>query len=188
MTPQEPRRRRRTGYSLQAAAFSSASSAATRQPRSTSKPPPSSPKPRKPSRGSPPSPRYTDELRPHASGMSASPPSAPPSSSPASSSGWEGWEDSAVPPELLGAYLRDLFATASTATATRPPCTATSARAASTSASPSSSRQQPKVVAAYRQFLEEAADIVLKYGGSFSGEHGDGQSRAASCPKCSGRN
>ena len=28
---------------------------------------------------------------------------------PGEKSGWEGWEDSAVPPEKLGAYLRELF-------------------------------------------------------------------------------
>jgi FAD/FMN-containing dehydrogenase len=28
---------------------------------------------------------------------------------PGERSGWEGWEDSAVPPEKLGAYLRELF-------------------------------------------------------------------------------
>ena len=38
----------------------------------------------------------------------------------------------------------------------------------------------------YRSFIDEAADIVLKYGGSFSGEHGDGQSRAALLPKMFG--
>ena len=32
-------------------------------------------------------------------------------------------------------------------------------------------------VAAYRAFLERAADLVVSYGGSLSGEHGDGQSR-----------
>lgn len=30
----------------------------------------------------------------------------------------------------------------------------------------------------YRAFLNETTDIVVRYGGSFSGEHGDGQSRA----------
>jgi Fe-S oxidoreductase len=30
----------------------------------------------------------------------------------------------------------------------------------------------------YRRFVEDASDLVLKYGGSLSGEHGDGQSRA----------
>jgi hypothetical protein len=41
-------------------------------------------------------------------------------------------------------------------------------------------------VAKYRSFIEEAADIVLKYGGSFSGEHGDGQARAVLLPKMFG--
>jgi Fe-S oxidoreductase len=33
-------------------------------------------------------------------------------------------------------------------------------------------------IAGYRSFLEEAADLVVRYGGSLSGEHGDGQQRA----------
>jgi Fe-S oxidoreductase len=41
-------------------------------------------------------------------------------------------------------------------------------------------------LAKYRRFLDEAADLVLKYGGSFSGEHGDGQARAALLPKMFG--
>ncbi len=32
-------------------------------------------------------------------------------------------------------------------------------------------------IAEYRSFAEEAADLVVSYGGSLSGEHGDGQSR-----------
>jgi Fe-S oxidoreductase len=38
----------------------------------------------------------------------------------------------------------------------------------------------------YRSFIEEASDLVLKYGGSFSGEHGDGQSRGELLPKMFG--
>ena len=38
----------------------------------------------------------------------------------------------------------------------------------------------------YRQFVEEAADLVVSYGGSLSGEHGDGQSRAELLPKMFG--
>ncbi|MHB1744768.1 MAG: FAD-binding and (Fe-S)-binding domain-containing protein, partial [Acidobacteriaceae bacterium] len=34
-------------------------------------------------------------------------------------------------------------------------------------------------IAKYLQFINEAADIVIAHGGSLSGEHGDGQSRAA---------
>jgi Fe-S oxidoreductase len=38
----------------------------------------------------------------------------------------------------------------------------------------------------FRSFIEEAANIVVAYGGSFSGEHGDGQSRAELLPKMFG--
>ena len=38
----------------------------------------------------------------------------------------------------------------------------------------------------YRAFLNEAADLVVSFGGSLSGEHGDGQSRAALLPKMFG--
>ncbi|HTW09221.1 MAG TPA: FAD-linked oxidase C-terminal domain-containing protein, partial [Acidimicrobiales bacterium] len=41
-------------------------------------------------------------------------------------------------------------------------------------------------VAKYRQFLERAADLVVSYGGSLSGEHGDGQGRGALLPKMFG--
>ncbi|MFL5335668.1 MAG: FAD-binding and (Fe-S)-binding domain-containing protein, partial [Geminicoccaceae bacterium] len=34
-------------------------------------------------------------------------------------------------------------------------------------------------VKTWRRFLDEAADLVVRYGGSLSGEHGDGQSKAA---------
>ena len=39
----------------------------------------------------------------------------------------------------------------------------------------------------YRAFVDEAADLVVRYGGSLSGEHGDGQSRAELLPKMFGR-
>jgi FAD/FMN-containing dehydrogenase/Fe-S oxidoreductase len=38
----------------------------------------------------------------------------------------------------------------------------------------------------YRNFAEEAADLVVSHGGSLSGEHGDGQSRAELLPKMFG--
>ena len=38
----------------------------------------------------------------------------------------------------------------------------------------------------YIQFINEAADLVVRYGGSLSGEHGDGQSRAILLPKMYG--
>ncbi|HEY9854759.1 MAG TPA: FAD-linked oxidase C-terminal domain-containing protein, partial [Stenomitos sp.] len=38
-------------------------------------------------------------------------------------------------------------------------------------------------IRSYRRFMEEAADLVVRYGGSFSGEHGDGQARAELLPR-----
>jgi FAD/FMN-containing dehydrogenase len=38
----------------------------------------------------------------------------------------------------------------------------------------------------FREFITRAADVVLSFGGSLSGEHGDGQSRAALLPKMYG--
>ncbi|MEA2590664.1 MAG: hypothetical protein QOD62_495, partial [Actinomycetota bacterium] len=46
--------------------------------------------------------------------------------------------------------------------------------------------QSPKGLAAYRAFMEEAADLVVSFGGSLSGEHGDGQQRAELLPKMFG--
>ena len=41
-------------------------------------------------------------------------------------------------------------------------------------------------VATYRRFLERAADLVASYGGSLSGEHGDGQTRGELLPRMFG--
>ena len=41
-------------------------------------------------------------------------------------------------------------------------------------------------MAKYRAFVNEAADLVVRFGGSLSGEHGDGQSRAELLPKMFG--
>src|SRR5437016_5189544 len=97
---------------------------------------------------------------------------------------WEGWDDAAVAPEKLGAYLRDILKLMNeyhyrgsfyghfghgcihmrvsfdleTATGIRK----------------------------YGEFVERAADLVVGYGGSLSGEHGDGQSRGALLPKMFG--
>ena len=41
-------------------------------------------------------------------------------------------------------------------------------------------------IAKFRKFMEAAADLVVSYGGSLSGEHGDGQARAELLPKMFG--
>jgi FAD/FMN-containing dehydrogenase/Fe-S oxidoreductase len=103
---------------------------------------------------------------------------------PGQESGWEGWEDSAVPPAKLGAYLRDLFHLIARYGYTSPMYGHFGQGCVHLRIS--FQLKTARGVAAYREFIEEAADIVLKYGGSFSGEHGDGQARAALLPKMFG--
>ena len=88
---------------------------------------------------------------------------------------WEGWEDAAVPPERLGGYLRDLRAMVGRFGYHCPMyghfgdgCVHNRI---------TFDFGTPEGVARYRNFVEEAADLVISYGGSLSGEHGDGQSR-----------
>ena len=97
---------------------------------------------------------------------------------------WEGWEDSAVAPDKLGAYLRDL----------RKLMDAYSYRGtlyghfghACVHTRMDFDLQSEAGIAKYRKFVEEAADLVVSYGGSLSGEHGDGQCRAELLPKMFG--
>jgi FAD/FMN-containing dehydrogenase len=44
----------------------------------------------------------------------------------------------------------------------------------------------PSGIDHYRHFVEDAADLVVRYGGSLSGEHGDGQARAELLPRMFG--
>ena len=99
-------------------------------------------------------------------------------------SGWEGWEDSAVPPEKLGAYLRELY-TVIERYGYRSPMYGHFGQGC-VHLRISFDLRTAEGVRKFRSFLDEAADIVLKYGGSFSGEHGDGQARAALLPKMFG--
>ncbi|UWP85198.1 FAD-binding and (Fe-S)-binding domain-containing protein [Dactylosporangium fulvum] len=104
---------------------------------------------------------------------------------PGLSDSWPGWEDSAVAPARLGDYLRDLYRLyeefgypeaslyghfGQGCVHTRIPFDLMSADG----------------VRAYRAFLERAADLVARYGGSFSGEHGDGQQRGELLPRMFG--
>jgi FAD/FMN-containing dehydrogenase/Fe-S oxidoreductase len=97
---------------------------------------------------------------------------------------WEGWEDAAVPPARLGPYLREfrellerydydcalyghfgegcIHCRINFDYETR------------------------QGLDRYMAFIDEAADLVVRYGGSLSGEHGDGQSRAILLPKMYG--
>jgi FAD/FMN-containing dehydrogenase/Fe-S oxidoreductase len=98
--------------------------------------------------------------------------------------GWEGWEDSAVPPEELGGYLRELYQLLERYQYVTPMyghfgqgCVHLRINF---------DLETAEGIGKYREFIEQAADIVLAHGGSLSGEHGDGQARGALLPKMYG--
>ena len=93
---------------------------------------------------------------------------------------WEGWEDSSVPPEKLGDYLRklralfdkygygcDLYGHFGQG------CVHTRI---------DFDLETAEGIRRFRDFLHEAAQLVVSLGGSISGEHGDGQSKAELLP------
>ncbi|MGM9469793.1 FAD-binding and (Fe-S)-binding domain-containing protein [Streptomyces murinus] len=89
---------------------------------------------------------------------------------------WEGWEDSAVPPERLGDYLRDLKGLFEEFDYDHPSLYGHFGQGCVHTRIPFGLRTA-EGVANFRRFLERAADLVTSYGGSLSGEHGDGQAR-----------
>ncbi|MFI0241120.1 FAD-binding and (Fe-S)-binding domain-containing protein [Streptomyces sp. NPDC016845] len=89
---------------------------------------------------------------------------------------WEGWEDSAVPPERLGDYLRDLKELFEEFDYDHPSVYGHFGQGCVHTRIPFGLRTADGV-AGFRRFLERAADLVASYGGSLSGEHGDGQAR-----------
>ncbi|MGW3210132.1 FAD-binding and (Fe-S)-binding domain-containing protein [Streptomyces sp. NPDC001135] len=89
---------------------------------------------------------------------------------------WEGWEDSAVPPDRLGDYLRDLKGLFGEFDYDHPSLYGHFGQGCVHTRIPFGLRTADGV-ARFRRFVERAADLVASYGGSLSGEHGDGQSR-----------
>ncbi|MGH8960215.1 MAG: FAD-binding and (Fe-S)-binding domain-containing protein [Jatrophihabitantaceae bacterium] len=98
--------------------------------------------------------------------------------------GWPNWEDAAVPPERLGDYLRDfekllgrhdydgvMFGHWGQG------CVHCRI---------DFDLRTEAGIKSYRRFMVEAADLVVSYGGSLSGEHGDGHGRAELWPKMFG--
>ena len=116
------------------------------------------------------------EVRESSLGVTAHVPGEPPY--------WEGWEDAAVAPEKLGGYLRDL----------RQLMAAFGYKGSfyghfghgCVHNRISFDLQSKEGIAKFRKFMEEAADLVVSYGGSLSGEHGDGQGRGELLPKMFG--
>ena len=97
---------------------------------------------------------------------------------------WEGWDDAAVAPEKLGRYLRDIRALMDEygyqgAFYGHFGHGCIHMRV-------SFDLQSEAGIRNYGEFVERAADLVVSYGGSLSGEHGDGQSRGALLPKMFG--
>ncbi|MDA8330619.1 MAG: FAD-binding and (Fe-S)-binding domain-containing protein [Candidatus Dormibacteraeota bacterium] len=88
---------------------------------------------------------------------------------------WEGWEDAAVPPDRLGGYLRDLRALVGRFGYRCPMYGHFGDGCVHNRITFDFGTLEG--VARYRSFVEEAAELVVSYGGSLSGEHGDGQSR-----------
>ncbi|MFG2652627.1 FAD-binding and (Fe-S)-binding domain-containing protein [Streptomyces sp. NPDC048436] len=98
---------------------------------------------------------------------------------------WEGWEDSAVPPERLGDYLRDLKKLFAEFAYDHPSLYGHFGQGCVHTRIPFDLKSA-EGVATFRKFLFRAADLVTSYGGSLSGEHGDGQARAELLPRMFG--
>ncbi|TWD22799.1 FAD/FMN-containing dehydrogenase [Streptomyces sp. T12] len=103
---------------------------------------------------------------------------------PDGSEAWPGWEDCAVPPARLGAYLRDFRALLAEHGLRGTPyghfgdgCIHVRI---------DFDLLTGPGVARFRRFSEELADLVVAHGGSLSGEHGDGQARAELLPRMYG--
>ncbi|WP_055484451.1 FAD-binding and (Fe-S)-binding domain-containing protein [Streptomyces sp. WMMB 322] len=97
---------------------------------------------------------------------------------------WPGWEDCAVPPARLGAYLRDFRALL---------------REHNLHGLPYGhfgdgcihvridfDLMSDEGIRRFRDFSSDLADTVVAHGGSLSGEHGDGQARAELLPRMYG--
>ena len=103
---------------------------------------------------------------------------------PDGSEAWPGWEDCAVPPARLGAYLRDFRQLL---------------REHGLRGLPYGHFGDGCIhvridfdllgsegIRRFRDFSSELADVVVRHGGSLSGEHGDGQARAELLPRMYG--
>lgn len=97
---------------------------------------------------------------------------------------WPGWEDSAVAPDQVGPYLREF----------RKLLDRYGYEAAlyghfgqgCVHCRISFDLYTAEGIRNWKHYLEEAADLVVRHGGSLSGEHGDGQSRAWLLPRMFG--
>ncbi|BCJ36503.1 lactate dehydrogenase [Actinocatenispora thailandica] len=94
---------------------------------------------------------------------------------------YAGWEDSAVPPEKLGAYLREFDELLAAQGLSGMPYGHFGDGCLHVRIDFPLSGGEPGV-RRFREFLTEAAKLVASYGGSMSGEHGDGRARGELLP------
>ncbi len=97
---------------------------------------------------------------------------------------WPGWEDSAVPVDQVAPYLRDLRALFDKYDL-KPSIYGHFGQGCIHCRVPFD-LYTAEGVRNFRAFMNEAADLVVRYGGSLSGEHGDGQARGELLPKMFG--
>ncbi|MFF4659463.1 FAD-binding and (Fe-S)-binding domain-containing protein [Streptomyces sp. NPDC001381] len=103
---------------------------------------------------------------------------------PDGSEAWPGWEDCAVPPARLGAYLRD-FRALLAAHGLRGTPYGHFGDGCIHVRIDFDLLTEPGI-GRFRRFSEELAGLVVAHGGSLSGEHGDGQARAELLPRMYG--
>ena len=96
---------------------------------------------------------------------------------------YSGWEDAAVPPQHLGAWLRDFDALLGSHGLQGVPyghfgdgCVHVRIDFPFTTTTPEDGRRR------FREFLLDSARALQAYGGSLSGEHGDGRARSELLP------
>ncbi len=97
---------------------------------------------------------------------------------------WEGWEDAAVPPAQLGNYLRAITELMNDFGYRSPFYGHYGQGCVHMRINFDFASREG--IGKFREFIDRAADVVIQFGGSFSGEHGDGQSRAVLLPKMFG--
>ena len=91
---------------------------------------------------------------------------------------WPGWEDAAVPPANLGAYLRDFDALMDSYSVAGLPY----GHFGDGCIHVRIDLPMEESGEVFRQFIFDAAHLVVKHGGSCSGEHGDGRARSELLP------
>ena len=97
---------------------------------------------------------------------------------------WPAWEDGTVPPERLGEFLRE-FKELIDRHGLRVVLFGHFGQGC-VHARTNRNLKTPEGIRDFRALMEECADLTVKYGGSLSGEHGEGQLRAELLPRMFG--